>query len=178
MERRVTLDALPPVARAIAAAVADGVTAAGAADAGAFDDAARRLSLADPEHVRLVLGGVVRPLLEELLPDGVDADGAREVAGDAVRAAVPWWPAVDAGALIVVLAGALGIHEDAAPATDEDGDDGSPREEPAPRPSADAITRHALLLVATLLASRGRPLRPYLEQSFTELARAETVEQP
>jgi hypothetical protein len=175
MERRVTLDALPPVARAIAAAVADGVTAARAADAGAFDDAARRLSLADPEHVRLVLGGVVRPLLEELLPDGVDADSARQVAGDAVRAAVPWWPAVDAGALIVVLAGALGIHEDAAPDAE---DDGSPREEPAPRPSADAITRHALLLVATLLASRGRPLRPYLEQSFTELARAETVEQP
>jgi hypothetical protein len=173
---RLTLETLPPAARAVAAAVTDGVGAAAAADAEAFEAAARRLALAEPEHVRVVLGGVVRPLLEELHPDGVDADDVRAVTADAVTAALPWWPAVDAGALVVVVAGALGVHPEVfPPATD---DDGAPREEPAPLPTPDAITRHALLLVATLLATRGGRVRTYLERSFTELALAAAAEQP
>jgi hypothetical protein len=179
--RRLTLDALPPVARASAAPVTEGVDAAAAADAQAFETAARRLALAEPEHVRVVLGGVVRPLLEELHPDGVDADDVRALVVDAVTAAAPWWPAADPDALVVVVAGALGVHPEVFPPAPDDGDDGgdgAPRDEPAPLPTPDAVTRHALLLVATLLAARGGRLRSYLERSFTELALAETTEQP
>lgn len=179
MTRRLTLHELPPVARAVAGAVTDGVDAAAAPDAEAaeaFEAAARRLALAEPEHVRVVLGGVVRPLLEELHQDGVDADDVRTLVADAVTAAAPWWPAVDPDALVVVVAGALGVHPEVFPtATD---DDGAPRDEPAPLPGPDAVTRHALLLVATLLAARGGRLRPYLEASFTELATAASAEQP
>jgi len=176
--RRLALETLPPVARAVAGAVTDGVDAAAAGDADAFETAARRLALAEPEHVRVVVGGVVRPLLEELHPDGVDADDVRAVTADAVTAAAPWWPAVDAGALVVVVAGSLGVHPEVFPAAEGDADDGAPRDEPEPLPTPDAITRHALLLVATLLAARGGRLRRYLEESFTQLALAETTEQP
>jgi len=176
---RLTLETLPPAARAVAAAVTDGVGAAAAADAEAFEAAARRLALAEPEHVRVVLGGVVRPLLEELHPDGVDADDVRADVADAVTAAATWWPAVDPDALVVVVAGALGVHPEVFPRTPhDDADDGAPRDEPAPLPGPDAITRHALLLVATLLAARGGRVRAYLERSFTELALAEAAEQP
>ena len=178
MTRRLTLAELPPAARAVAAAVTDGVTAASAADPAAFEDAARRLSLAEPEHVRVVLGGVVRPLLEELHPDGVDADDVRAVTADAVTAVAAWWPSVDPDALVVVVAGALGVHPEAFPATDGAEDDGAPRDEPAPLPTPDAVTRHALLLVARLLTARGGRVRTYLELSFTELALAEAAEQP
>jgi hypothetical protein len=171
----VTLDVLPPPARAIASAIRDGVAAAVAGDAAPFGDAVGRLALADPAHVRVVLGGVVRPLLEELHPDGVDADDVRALTEETIRSVAAWWPALDPGTLIVVIAGALGVHEDAVPTPE---DDSWPQAEPAPRPTADEITQHALLLVAALLASRGRPLRPYLERSFTELATAETVEEP
>jgi hypothetical protein len=174
--RRLSLHELPPVARAIADAVTDGVDAAAEADAEAFETAARRLALAEPEHLRVVLGGVVRPLLEELHQDGVDADDVRTLVADAVTAAAPWWPAVDPDALVVVVAGALGVHPEVYPPTTDD--DGAPRDEPAPLPSPDAVTRHALLLVTTLLAARGGRLRAYLEASFTELATAESAEQP
>jgi hypothetical protein len=128
----------------------------------------------------VVLGGVVRPLLEERHPDGVDADGVRGVVADAVRAAAPWWPAADAGTLVVVVAGALGVHPDTLPTTPDDAgspEDAAPPSLP-PLPSHDEVTRHALLLTSVLLAARGGRLRPYLEQSFTELATAETAEQP
>jgi hypothetical protein len=179
---RITLGGLPPPARAIATAVTDAVGAAQAGDAAAFADATGRLTLADPEHVRVLLGDAVRLLLEELHPDGLDGDDLREVTARCARSAAPWFPGVQPGVLVVVLAGALGVHPDTPP--DAARDDDRPPEPDDPwsgvpaRPSADDIARHAVVLLADLLAARGRPLRGYLEAAFTELARRETVEQP
>jgi hypothetical protein len=171
---RVTLGDLPPAGRAIAAAATDAVTAAAAVDGPGFDDAARRLLLADAEHVRVVLGDVVRLLLEELHPDGVDGDDLREITRECARSAAPWFPGVDAGVLVVVLAGALGVHPDPPPEPDP----ADPWPEVPALPAPADVTRHSLVLLAGLLAARGRPLRGYLEAAFTELARRETVEQP
>jgi len=84
--------------------------------------------------------------------------------------------------MVVVLSGALGIHPDTPP------DPSTGQERPPvlddpwdavpPRPSASAVTQHAVVLLADLLSVRGRPLRGYLEAAFTEMARRDTVEQP
>jgi hypothetical protein len=178
---RLTLSDLPPAARAIASVVADAIAAAQAGDTDSFDDACSRLLLADPEHVRVILGDTVRLLLEDVLPDGLDGDDLREIIGRSARSAAPWFPGVDPGVMVVVLSGALGIHPDTPP------DPGTGERPPElddpwdavpPRPSAAAVTQHAVVLVADLLSVRGRPLRGYLEAAFTEMARRETVEQP
>lgn len=179
---RLTLSDLPPAARAIASATTDAFAAAQGGDKAPFDDACSRLLLADPEHVRVTLGDTVRLLLEDVLPDGVDGDDLREIIDRSARSAAPWFPDVDPGVMVVVLSGALGIHPDTPP-------DPSPGEERPPelddpwdavpsRPSATAVTQHAVVLLADLLAVRGRPLRGYLEAAFTEMARRESVEQP
>ena len=166
---RLTLSALPPAARAIAAALADGVAAAGATDGEGFEDAVRRLSAADPEYVRVVLGAVARLLLEELHPDGIGGPDLHDLVRRVAVEASGWLAGVDPGVLVVVLAGALGVHEEAPVRPDEP---------PPPRPAPESVTRHALLVLADLLTARGRPLRPYLESAFTELARAETTDSP
>ncbi len=179
---RLTLGELPPAARAIAAATTDAIAAAQAADTAAFDDACSRLLLADPEHARVILGDTVRLLLEDVLPDGVDGDDLREIIDRSARSAAPWFPGVDPGVMVVVLSGALGIHPDTPPdpSTGEqrppEPDD--PWDAVPPRPSAAAVTQHAVILLADLLSVRGRPLRGYLEAAYTEMARRETVEQP
>ncbi|MFC4855983.1 hypothetical protein [Actinophytocola glycyrrhizae] len=178
---RLTLGELPPAARAIASATTDAIAAARAGDTAAFDDACSLL-IADPEHARVILGDTVRLLLEEVLPDGVDGDDLREIIGRSARSAAPWFPSVDPGVMVVVLSGALGIHPDTPPdpgAGEErqlELDD--PWDAVPPRPSAAAVTQHAVVLLADLLSVRGRPLRGYLEAAFTEMARRETVEQP
>jgi hypothetical protein len=178
---RLTLSELPPVARAIASATTDAIAAAQAGETTAFDDACSRL-LADPEHARVILGDTVRLLLEDVLPDGVDGDDLREIIDRSARSAAPWFPDVDPGVMVVVLSGALGIHPDTPPdpSTGEERppelDD--PWDAVPPRPSAAAVTQHAVILLADLLSVRGRPLRGYLEATFTEMARRETVEQP
>ena len=178
---RLTLGELPPAARAIASATTDAIAAAQAGDTAAFDDACSRL-LTDPEHARVILGDAVRLLLEEVLPDGVDGDDLREIIGRSARSAAPWFPSVDPGVMVVVLSGALGIHPDSPP-DPSTGDERPPElDDPwdavPPRPSAAAVTQHAVVLLADLLPVRGRPLRGYLEAAFTEMARRETVEQP
>ena len=178
---RLTLSELPPAARAIASATTDAIAAAQAGETAAFDDACSRL-LADPEHARVILGDTVRLLLEEVLPDGVDGDDLREIIHRSARSAAPWFPSVDPGVMVVVLSGALGIHPDTPPGTGT-GEERLPElDDPwdavPPRPSAAAVTQHAVVLLADLLSVRGRPLRGYLEAAFTEMARRETVEQP
>jgi hypothetical protein len=179
---RLTLNDLPPTARAIASATTDAIAATQAGDTTAFDDACSRLLLADPEHTRVVLGDTVRLLLEEVLPDGVDGDDLREIIDRSARSAAPWFPSVDPGVMVVVLSGALGIHPDTPP-DPRPGEERPPElDDPwdavPPRPSAAAVTQHAVVLLADLLSVRGRPLRGYLEAAFTEMARRETVEQP
>jgi hypothetical protein len=154
---------LPPPARTIAIAVDDAVTAASLRDREGFDEATGRLAGLDPQQVGLVLGAVVRGLLEDLHPDGLAGDDIREVLEGCARGAVEWFPAVDAHVLLVLLAGALGVHE--------------PDEEEHP-PSALALAQHGPILTADLLAGGGRPFREYLVASFADIQRAETVESP
>jgi hypothetical protein len=178
---RLTLSELPPAARAIASAAADAIAATQAGETAAFDDACGRL-LVDPEHARVILGDAVRLLLEEVLPDGLDGDDLREIIGRSARSVAPWFPTVDPGVMVVVLSGALGIHPDTPP-DPKPGEErplelDDPWDAVPPRPSAAEVTQHAVVLLADLLAMRGRPLRRYLEAAFTEMARRETVEQP
>jgi hypothetical protein len=143
---------------ALSRALADAVQAAGRADAAAFDEATSRLGRFDGEHVRRLLGAVVRPLLESSNPDGVDGDDLLELLEDCARAALPWWPGVEPVALAVVLTGAFGI-------------DVAPREElPVQLEDAD-VTQHAVLVVDHVLRASGRPLRPALDAAFAEIAR-------
>src|SRR4051812_22745497 len=101
---------LPPAARSIAVAAVAAVEAARAKDAEAYDEAAERLAGLDPEQTGRVLGAVVRTLLEERHPDGLDGDDIRAALEHAVRAAGAWRD-VDPQVMVVLLVGALGIHE-------------------------------------------------------------------
>lgn len=145
---------LPPAARAIAVAADDAVAAALAQDAEAYPGAVERLAALDPERTGRVLGAVVRTLLEQGHPDGLDGDDVRAALEHAVRTAGAWQD-VDPQVMVVLLVGALGIHE-----TDED----------APV-AARALAQHAPLLIASLL--RTDPFSRYLELAFAEIARAE-----
>jgi hypothetical protein len=146
---------LPAPAREIATAAVDAVAAAREHDPEAYDVAVARLAAA--ERSGLVLGAVVRVLLEEGHPDGLDGDDVRQVLERCVRGAAQWRPDVDPHVVLVLLAGALGVY-------DPDGDE-SPPDPPA-------VARHAPLLVADLLAT-GRPLDGYLAAAFAEIERTE-----
>jgi hypothetical protein len=148
------------VQRTIAAATTDAVAAAGSRDAAALTDTVVRLSTVDPARLAVVLGWVVRSLLEERYPDGLDGEDLRAVLTGCATAAGTWESEVDPAVLLVVLTGALGLSD--------------PDEQPAVPPPA--VARNAVLLIAFLL--RGRPVRPYLDASFAELQRAETIEMP
>lgn len=148
------------VAGKISAAVLDGVAAVRGSDAEAFGEALGRLAAADPPRVALVLGGVVRSLLEELHPDGMDGEDVRAVLVRCVRGAAGWGAEVDPEVLLMVLTGALGLSD--------------PEQEAVVTPAA--VSRNALLLTADLLGPR--PPEPYLRASFAELQRAETIEMP
>jgi hypothetical protein len=154
---------LPEPARGIATAAADAVEAARSRDREALREAAGRLAVRDPEQVGLVLGAVVRSLLEDLHPEGLTGDDVRAVLERCVRSAVVWLPEVDAAVVTVLLTGALGVHQ-----TDED-------QRP---PTGPDVALHAPVLVADLLTATGRPLAGYLATAFAEIARTETMEMP
>jgi hypothetical protein len=140
-----------PLAQAVTAAVA------AVDDPSEFTDAVARLSTVDPSKVAVVLGWVVRSLLEDRHPDGLDGEDLRAVLTGCTAA----WPSeVDPAVLLVVLTGALGLSD--------------PDEQPAYGP--EPVARNATLLVAYLL--RARPLGPYLDAALAELRRAETIEMP
>ncbi|MFC0531882.1 hypothetical protein [Phytohabitans kaempferiae] len=150
---------LPTRAEAIAVAASDAVAAAQERDREGLADAVG--PLAATEGSGLVLGAVVRLLLEEAHPDGLSGDDVRQVVERCVRAAAVWEPAVDPHLLVVLLAGALGVHD---------------QEEQAPRPAPDALARNAALLVAHLLGSAPRPLAGYLTAAFAEIERTELLD--
>lgn len=154
---------LPAPAAALARAVQAAVDAALAADAEGFDAAAAALAARDPEQVRVVLGALLRSLLEEGHPGGIDGEDVAAVVEGCVRGAA-WAGAVDPDAVVVVLAGALGVHPDE-------------EQDAAPVP-APVAARHAALLAAHLLPASPRPLRAHLQEALGEVARAETVEMP
>ena len=144
--------------RAISAAVEGAVRAF--SDGDAFTAAVQQLSTVDPARVAVVLGWVVRALLEEQRPDGLDGEDLRAVLSGCAKAAGAWESDVDPVVLLVVLTGALGLSD--------------PDDEPPVPPAA--VARNAVILIAFLL--RGRSVRPYLAASFAELERTETIEMP
>lgn len=149
---------------ALSRTVTDAVGAAARADAAAFDEATGRLVGGyDPEHVRRLLAGALRPVLEDAHPDGVDGDDLADVLEDCARDAVPWWPHVEPVALAVVLTGAFGVQvaaRDELPVRVDDAD----------------VVRHAVLLLDHLLRAAGRPLAPVLAAAFAEIAREDTAD--
>jgi hypothetical protein len=147
---------LPGPARPIAAATSDAVAAAGARDTEAFAAATNALGAIDPAQVGLVLGTVVRLLMEDLHPDGLDGDDVREVLTASVRSAAVWQSDVDPHVLLILLAGALGVHD--------------PDEQETP-PKPDALARHAVLLLDHLLGKR--PLESYLNRAAYEIERTQ-----
>jgi hypothetical protein len=148
---------LPPAARAVSGATTEAVAAALAHDADGYEDATTRLAALDAHQVGRVLGAVVRRLLEELHPDGLDGDDVRAILERCVRAAAEWYPPVDPAVLVVLITAALGIEQD---------------EEPT------GTARQAPLLIADLLAARGRPLEGYLTAAFADIAAAELHGEP
>jgi hypothetical protein len=113
------------------------VTAARDQDAEALTGAVAELSALDQAQVGLILGTTVRTLLELTHPDGLDGDDIRTVLEQSVRTAAKWQPEVDPHVMLILLAGALGVHDD---------------EEPPPGP--EALARHSALLIAHLLGAR------------------------
>lgn len=151
---------LPPAARAVAARVSAAVGAAGTADAEELRSAAADLEALDAAHVSVVLGAVTRMLLEEQHPDGVDGDDLRAVLDGCSRWALGWLPETDPEVLLVIVAGALGVHPEEA--------DGIARPKPA------AIALHAPLLVAYLLGPK--KVDRYVTSAYAEIARAESMD--
>lgn len=142
---------LPAPARPIAATATAAVAAVRAHDTAALDEATAALAALDPAQTGLVLGTVVRLLLEDGHPDGLGADDVRTTLTGCVRS----WPEADPQVLLWLLAGSLGVLE-------EDGT-------PAPKP--DELARNAAVLIADLLA--GRPIAPWWTAALAEIERAQ-----
>jgi len=147
---------LPSPARPIAAAVVVAVEAAQRRDEAALAAAVDDLAALDSAQTGLVLGTLVRVLLEDTHHDGLDGEAVRAVLERGVRSAASWQPEVDPHVMLLLLAGALGV-------TEEDDD--------APPPKPGLLARHAALLTADLLGPR--PPRPFLDATFTEIQRAQ-----
>jgi hypothetical protein len=143
------------MAKAIEAAVA----AARAEDAEGLREAAGQLSKLDAAQTGTVMGGVLRLLLEEKHPDGLDSDDIRELLEGCAVKAMRWLPETDPHTLLVTLAGALGIHPD-------DHDE-------VTRPDPEAFAFNAPLLIAYLLTSK---LETYLTATFSDIARSEFMD--
>jgi hypothetical protein len=163
-------------------ATAGAVDAARAGDRDAYEAAAVDLAALPSEQTGPVLTAVIRALLEQGHPDGLDGDDIQAVITGCHRAVAAWLPPdrVDTLTMVVVLASALGIHEpgltyhDAAhPDAAAAPDDGTA---PTGVPTPAECSWHAPLLVADLLG--GHRLDRYLDAAFTEIARAETMEVP
>jgi hypothetical protein len=154
---------LPPQARTVATTASDAVAAVAVRDGPQFEGATAQLARSNPALVRIVLGAVVRMLLEELHPNGLSGADVRAVLERCARSAVGWSPDVDPDVLLALLTGALGIH---------------PPGESARPISALDVARHAPLLAADLVVLSGLPFADFLDAAFAEIARAEGMELP
>ncbi|RCG22847.1 hypothetical protein DQ384_34930 [Sphaerisporangium album] len=159
----VTWRHLPKPARAIAEAATGAVRAARSRDAEAFQTEATRLAALDSEQVGNVLGAVVRSLLEELHPDGLTADDVRGLVGHCVRSAAEWFPGVEADVVVILVAGALGLHQSGPEGFTLDGAE---------------VARHAPLLITDLLAASGRSWNEVLAAAFSGIELIEIAETP
>ena len=149
------MDPVRRMARAIEAAV----EAARAEDAEGLEAVAIELSKLDAEQTGKVMGGVLRLLLERKHPDGLDGDDIRDLLQACARSAGGWLPSANPHTMLVVLAGALGIHPE--------------EHEGVARPSPESITVNTSVLLAHLLTGR---VEPYLTAVFAEIARSEFMD--
>lgn len=149
-------------ARAMALAVDAAVAAARSHDALAFTDAVADLTPLDREQLAILLGTIMRQLLEQSHPDGLDSESAELVLESCMRAASGWYEPLERTFLIQALTGSLGLF---------DPDD-------APAPSGPAVVIHGVLLIADQLTTLKLDLAPVLDYALGELMRAQTVEMP
>ena len=152
---------LPPAGRALARTVTSAVTCAAGQDPDGLRDATATLSAADEHVVREVLSALVLRLLERTSPDGLDADSVRDLLAEVLREAAGWLPELDPHAVVLVLSGALAVHEQDESAADWSG-----------------LLLACALVLARLLDRGGVPLGPELDAALGELRRAQTVELP
>lgn len=145
--------------RVMAKAIESAVEAARDEDADRLHNAVADLSKLDDEQTGKVMGGVLRLLLERKHPDGLDGDDIRDLLQTCTLGAASWLPETDPHTMLVVLAGALGIHPD--------------EHEQVARPTAESIALNTPVLIAHLLKGR---LEPYLTATFAEIARAEFMD--
>lgn len=153
------------------------------------------LTAQQPATCGLVLGAVVRMLLEDQHPGGLDGDDIRQVLSGCWADSAAWLPAaaVSPVVLIAVLSSALGIHEPgvthpelmppevAAAAEWVDPDVGGAHGTSGagdPPPTAAEYAWHGPLLIASLLGTGGGRLDRYLDAAFAVIASSETMEQP
>ena len=109
------------------------------------------LAAQDPAQTGLILGTVVRLLLEDGNPDGLTADDVRAALASCVRS----WPDADPQVVLWLLAAALGVLD----------------EEGAPAPKPDVLAAHAVALIDDLLADR--PVEPWLTAALAEIERSQ-----
>lgn len=181
--------------RTVGRAIVAAVRAAARADDAEYPQLCAELAAVHPATSGLVLGAVIRMLLEDKHAGGLDGDDIREVLRRCHADTAPWLPsaAVSTPVLIAVVSSALGIHEPGvtyqellATATaptewsdpDLGGSDGSRPATAERPPTAAEYAWHAPLLIASLLASGGDLLDHHLDAAFAEIARAETMELP
>jgi hypothetical protein len=160
-------------------------TAISGDDAATYDSATAQLAT-QPDGGR-VLGDVLRSMLEDTHPDGLDSDDITLVIGRCYRAATAWLPSerIDVEMLLAVLAGALGIHEPAItyealalPRSKADEWRDPDDTVPVKPPTWPDYAWHAPLLVADLLPFAPATLERYLEATFAEYAREAREEFP
>jgi hypothetical protein len=149
------MDPVATMTKAIGAAV----KAAQARDAAGLHAAAAELCKLDGEWTGKVMGGVLRLLLEQQHPDGLDGDDIRDLLQTCALGAARWLPETDPHTMLVVLAGALGIHPD--------------EHEQVPRPTPESIALNTSVLIADLLKGR---LERYLTATLSEIARSEHMD--
>ncbi len=137
----------------------DAVAAAVDGDSELFARAHHELFAHAGVHAGLVQAAIVRMLLEEQHPDGLDGSDVRELLTRATSAC-SWFSDLSEPALIGVLVGALGM----------------PDTESALGPAE--LSQHGCLLIATLLGAGQEPVDPYVAAAISEIRRAEIVEMP
>jgi hypothetical protein len=152
------------------------VQAAAARQPERYREAAAALALLPAEQAGTLLAAVLRALLEERHPDGLDRGDIQAVVSRCHRAAAGWLPVgqIRVTVLIAALASALGIHEPGV--TYHDGV--STVDSHVEVPTAEQYLWHGPLLIADLLAAGSRPLGTYLDRAFGELSQEQTSELP
>lgn len=157
-------DGLPPVGRAVERAVTELARAVAARDEVALRAACERLRGCDEVLVRDVLHRLTLGLVERAYPDGLDGDDIRALFGVVAGAAAGWLGGLDPDAVLIVLAGSLGVHP--------------PPDAPPPSLDQDALPVACALVVEELLRRLGVRLAPELARTFDELRVAQTMEMP